>query len=81
MENGVRPLILCSKRDGVRYAGLAVRTLGQGALESEQALFYELRRADAEGTDVIYFHFQDDMGLAVRNRIMKAAAWKSREGI
>lgn len=69
-----KPRVLCSRRQAPQYAGCDVRVLGDGAAGAEQALFGELRRADADGRDVVYFHFEDEMGLAVKNRICKAAA-------
>ena len=68
------PRILCADRRTDLFADLDCRSLGQGAADTEQRLFDELRRADIDGRDVIYFLYEDEMGTAVRNRILKAAA-------
>lgn len=74
------PLILCSEENVPLYQDLPVRSLGNGAAAAESALFYELRRADAQHHQILYFHYDELMGLAVRNRICKAAA-QNRERI
>lgn len=68
------PRILCAAPRMELYQGLDCRPLGSNAAQAEKALFAELRQADADGCGVVYFHLDDQMGLAVRNRITKAAA-------
>lgn len=69
-----KPRVLCAGPRAVLYEGLDCRILGSGASSAERLLFDELRRADQDGRDVVYFHYEDLMGLAVKNRISKAAA-------
>lgn len=70
---GRRPRILCAEDRAALYGGRDVRVLGQGATGAEHRLFDELRRADADDCGAIYFHYEERMGLAVKNRICKAA--------
>lgn len=69
-----KPRILCSKQQAALYQGLDCRQLGSDAAGAERALFGELRLADSDGRDVVYFHYEDQMGIAVKNRILKAAS-------
>ena len=72
-----KPRILCTAEHASLYAGLDCCPLGRGAAGAERRLFDELRRAEMDGRDIIYFHYDKQMGLAVKNRICKAAGGQS----
>ncbi len=72
-EKPQKPVIFCTEDCAGFYAGKNVRTLGNTAAGAEKTLFAELRAADGAGIGVILFHYMDTMGLAVKNRILRAA--------
>lgn len=68
-----KTVIFCDAECAPLYAGKSIRVLGDGMHEVAQALFRELRQADELEYQAILFHYTDDMGLAVKNRILRAA--------
>lgn len=70
---GLRPVILCPQRSLLRYGARRVRSLGRGAGEAERAIFAELRGADERNDDLVLIEYADEMGEAVKDRIMRAA--------
>ncbi len=73
VEKALSPVILCSEEDMALYSGKNARSLGSGGKDAEASLFRLLREADEDGAGVILFHYRPEMGLAVKNRIEKAA--------
>ncbi len=72
-EKSLNPAIFCNTNCAALYVGKNTVVLGSTAAQVQASLFAELRNADAAGYGVILFHYEDTMGLAVRNRIEKAA--------
>ncbi|HBU11535.1 MAG TPA: threonylcarbamoyl-AMP synthase, partial [Clostridiales bacterium] len=68
-----KTVIFCDAKSAPLYAGKDVRVLGAGMREVSRSLFSELRLADDKKCRVLLFHYTDDMGLAVKNRILRAA--------
>ncbi|MEG1754053.1 MAG: L-threonylcarbamoyladenylate synthase [Christensenella sp.] len=67
-------VVLCMDDCTEYYHGCKTVTLGADAKSAEAALFRVLREVDDDGYDNVYFHAQEDvMGLAVMNRIIRAA--------
>ncbi|MGI6152370.1 MAG: L-threonylcarbamoyladenylate synthase [Christensenellaceae bacterium] len=70
---GQRDVIMCSSGCARLYGSRNILLLGTGAHEIGTVLFASLRKADELGYSRILFHAEDSMGLAVLNRIAKAA--------
>lgn len=71
---GRKAVVLCLDECAGLYPGCELLTLGAGAKDAEAALFRTLREIDEQGFDAAYFHAQEEkMGLAVMNRIIRAA--------
>ena len=75
---GKRPLLLCSDEVYSLIEGRNARRIGSSARQMAHRLFDELRHADSEHVDTIYFQATDTagMGLAVMNRAIRAAGFK-----
>jgi len=67
--------IMCIHENVSLYAGKNVIDLGSGSEGCARNLFAALRRADETGMEKVFFHAVDtgEMGLAVMNRIIRAA--------
>lgn len=72
-ESGEKPVVFCAEDCAKLYAGLHIVSLGTGAEDAQARLFAAMRGADSEGFSHILFHYTEDMGLAVKNRVEKAA--------
>ncbi|MEA4853863.1 MAG: L-threonylcarbamoyladenylate synthase [Christensenella sp.] len=73
--DGKNPLVVCLDDCAGYYAGMETVFIGADAHSAEAALFRVLREADENHFDSILFHAQEQkMGLAVMNRIIRAAA-------
>ncbi len=59
------------------YAGKRVRQMGESVWDVARNLFSSLRQADSQGVEVILFEDvgEEGMGLAVSNRIIRAAGF------
>lgn len=74
---GEKPIVLCMDDCAPFYEGKEKVLLGADARAVEAALFRVLREIDEEGCKIAYFHAQEEeMGLAVMNRIIRAAGHK-----
>lgn len=74
---GKNPVVLCMDECAPLYDGLEMVTLGADARAVEAVLFRVLREIDDSGYQRAYFHArEDEMGLAVMNRIIRAAGHK-----
>lgn len=76
-EKSVEAVVFCVDSCAGMYAGLPTITLGGDAAQVSAALFASLREADEAGYGAILFHYVEEMGLAVKNRIAKAAENKA----
>ncbi|MEG2520262.1 MAG: L-threonylcarbamoyladenylate synthase [Christensenellaceae bacterium] len=65
--------VVCLEECAAQYAQCNVAVIGKNAKQAAAALFTTLRDADELKIDIILFHMQEKMGLAVKNRIIKAA--------
>jgi L-threonylcarbamoyladenylate synthase len=72
-EKSRNPVVFCADDCAAFYPGRQVRLLGVGSVQAQARLFAEFREADARGNGVILFQYTEDMGYAVKNRVMKAA--------
>ncbi len=72
-ENAEKALVFCADDCAACYPDCEIRSMGRGAEGAEAALFAGLRDADLVEADVVLFHYEDEMGLAVKNRIIRAA--------
>ncbi len=74
---GGKAYIFCNSLHAFSYGNRRVVTLGTTPEEEARALFWELRRADENGADSIYFEAVDEngIGLAIMNRALRAAAF------
>jgi len=75
-NEGRMPVIICPAEDQALYEGKELIALGSGGMDGVAGeLFDALRRSDALGADVVYFHAVEakGLGLAVMNRVMRAA--------
>lgn len=71
---GVRVAVLCLDDCKAYYDGMETVLLGDGARSAEAALFRVLREMDERQVGLVLFHAQEQkMGLAVMNRIIRAA--------
>ena len=73
--------VLALEGRGVQYPGLVVKYLGKDAREAAHRLFWLLREADAQGVERILSETlpRDGLGLAVMNRLARAASFDIRE--
>ena len=80
LKNNREPVILCSNKYAGDFLGLNIIPISQedDAKETAKNLFDALRRADELNADTVYFEEIDQvgMGLAVMNRILKAAGFQ-----
>ena len=76
-RDGKRPLILALQSNLSRYGARRVRSLGSDATEAARGIFAALREADGQGIDAILSEAvgTDGIGLAVMNRLGRAAAF------
>ena len=76
-QAGKRPLILAMESNLPRYGARRVRSLGEGAEEAARNIFAALREADGRHADVLFSEAvdTDGIGLAVMNRLGRAAAF------
>lgn len=74
--------IMCIHDNVSLYTGKKVIDLGDGSFESAKNLFAALRKTDELGLEEVYFHAVDasEMGLAIMNRMMKAAGYTVCQG-
>lgn len=72
-QNGGKPIIFCADDCAALYAGKQIMQLGKSSEQVAATLYRCLREADAMGMDAILFHAKEEMGLAVLNRIIRAA--------
>ena len=77
LGKGFRPVIYCPSFNASRYEGLSVRETGEDLNETAHNLFEMLREADREGVDLVLFEGvrEDGLGLAISNRIFRAAGF------
>ncbi|MEX1306945.1 MAG: L-threonylcarbamoyladenylate synthase [Eubacteriales bacterium] len=78
IANGDKPLVLCYLSDKAFFEGMNVLTQGRDVNEVAKKLFRNLREADADGYTTVYFQAvpETGIGLAVMNRIIRAAGFK-----
>jgi L-threonylcarbamoyladenylate synthase len=80
LKFGRKAVIMCTIEDAQEFEGAKTVALGSKNAPEEiaQNLFDALRSADAAGADHIYFEAlnEEGMGLAVMNRIQKAAQFR-----
>lgn len=76
---GKSPVIFCSDYHTSFYSARNVVSLGEDTLQIAKGIFKSLREADARGHDCIYFEAlnTDGVGLAVMNRMLRAAGFKT----
>ena len=76
-EKGRKVEIFCMDAHAAAYPGKRVCRLGEGLSDVAKNLFSSLRRADSQGVEVILFEDVGEagMGLAVTNRIIRAAGF------
>ena len=69
--------IFCMNSRAKDYAGKRVRKMGESVWDVARNLFSSLRQADSQGVEVILFEDvgEEGMGLAVSNRIIRAAGF------
>jgi len=72
-KQGGRPVIFCTSDCAAPYGERNIVCLGENAEQVAASLYAALRHADDMQQDLILFHATDEMGLAVLNRIMRAA--------
>ncbi len=74
-DNNKKHGIMCTHENVSLYKGKNVIDLGDGSGEGAQNLYAALRKIDEAGLRKVFFHAvdEDGMGLAIMNRIMKAA--------
>ncbi len=72
-ESGQKPVVFCADDCAELYYELHTVSMGTGAAQAQARLFAAMRGADAKGYSHILFHYADEMGLAVKNRVEKAA--------
>ena len=77
LEAGKRPLILALEMHLSAYGARRTLSLGANADEMARAIFARLREADALGADALFSEAvpTDGVGLAVMNRLGRAAAF------
>ena len=77
LSEGKRPLILALDGHLPAYEGRKALSLGDGAAGMARSIFARLREADALGADAIFSEAvaADGLGLAVMNRLGRAAAF------
>ena len=77
LADGRKPLILALERHRSAYGGRNLLSLGDGAEGMARSMFARLRDADAMGADALFSEgvSSDGMGLAVMNRLGRAAAF------
>lgn len=77
-EKGGRPIVLCTAMDARFFDGIDVLAQGKDVNEVARTLFKNLRDADAKGYTTVYFQAvpETGIGLAVMNRIIRAAGFK-----
>lgn len=74
---GIKSAVLCMDDCVPLYAEKETVPLGMDGKAVEAALFRVLREMDDKGYESLYFHAQEEkMGLAVMNRIIRAAGHK-----
>ena len=78
IESGGKPLVLCYTSDRMLFEGMNVFSQGRDVKELAKTLFKNLREADAHGYTTVYFQAvpETGIGLAVMNRIIRAAGFK-----
>jgi L-threonylcarbamoyladenylate synthase len=78
IENGGKPIVFCYESDSAYYAGLNVLRHGKNVNEVAKTLFKNLRDIDSQGYTTVYFEAvpETGIGLAVMNRIIRAAGFK-----
>ncbi len=74
-----RPVVFCASDCTALYGDMETVPLGSGAHEAERRLFACLHDADAKGHGMVLFHYTDEMGPAVKNRIDKAAETANKD--
>lgn len=74
-DNKKKHGIICTHENVSLYTGKNVIDLGGGSGEGAQNLYAALRKIDEAGLSKVFFHAveEDGMGIAVMNRIIKAA--------
>ncbi len=72
-ENAKNVVVFCMDDTAKGYEGLNLRLFGKDAKSAEAKFFAELREADQAKIDTILFHYENEMGLAIKNRIIRAA--------
>ena len=79
MIKGKKSLIICAAEQAPLYRGKETLALGEGGVVGvANRLFDALRLADEQKADTVYFHAveAEGLGLAVMNRVIRAAAFK-----
>ncbi len=78
IAGGGKPIVFCYASDKVFFKDMNVLTQGDDVNEVARTLFKHLREADAEGYTTVYFQAvpETGIGLAVMNRIIRAAGFK-----
>jgi len=78
---GKNPLILALESDFSSFGNRRVLSLGADARDMAERLFSALREADALGADPIFSEAvsKEGVGLAVMNRLLRAAAFQYEE--
>lgn len=72
-EKGETPVIFCADDCAASYGERTTICLGENKEQIAASLYASLRRADDMQMDPILFHAAEEMGLAVLNRITRAA--------
>lgn len=77
-NKGKKSLIFCTDEHRPLYGGRRTYSLGRDLGEEAHRLFDALRQADKDRTDTIFFEAVEPrgMGLAVMNRIIRAAGFQ-----
>ena len=80
IAKGENPVIFCYQEDAVLYPGMNMLSQGinRDLHQVAQSLFRNLREADEKGYTKVYFEAvpETGIGLAVMNRIIRAAGFK-----
>lgn len=77
ISQGNRPVILCRAENALLYGQRQAEAIGRTEAEIAQNIFHALRQADEDGFDIVLFEAvgKKGMGLAVMNRMMRAAGF------
>ncbi len=77
-QSGEKPIVFCYTSDKLLFSDMNVLAQGRDVNEVAKTLFKNLREADANGYTIVYFQAvpETGIGLAVMNRIIRAAGFK-----